>query len=110
MADRFVERNGGDVGEFLESLALDHRQDDDEGVGVTLLTVHAAKGLEFPHVFVIGAEETLFPHKNSFNEDEGLDTLDEERRLFYVAVTRAQRSLRISWCRSRRRLSRRRAP
>jgi DNA helicase-2/ATP-dependent DNA helicase PcrA len=57
------------------------------------MTVHASKGLEFPAVFVVGLEEELFPHKNSLSVPEGLQ---EERRLFYVALTRAKRRLFLS--------------
>ncbi|HID06574.1 MAG TPA: hypothetical protein EYP10_05435 [Armatimonadetes bacterium] len=74
---------------FLEQLALVTGQDaatwDDDAV--TLLTVHSAKGLEFPVVFVVGLEEGLFPHARSMNDER---ELEEERRLFYVALTRAK--------------------
>jgi DNA helicase-2/ATP-dependent DNA helicase PcrA len=63
-----------------------------------LMTVHSAKGLEFHAVFVGGLEEGLFPHENSLNEDRGLE---EERRLMYVAITRARRRLYLSYARSR---------
>ena len=86
---------------FLEEVTLDsEREDEDEpkGDAVTLITMHSCKGLEFPHVFIVGLEEGLLPHARS--KVEG--TLDEERRLFYVAITRAQLSLKLSHCAARR--------
>jgi DNA helicase II / ATP-dependent DNA helicase PcrA len=85
---------------FLEDLALDSdRLEDKEPTGetVTLITMHSCKGLEFPHVYVVGLEEGLLPHSRS--KVEG--TLDEERRLFYVAITRAMQMLTLSHCASR---------
>jgi len=83
--------------EFLEQIALDNeREEEDAGPdnAVTLITMHSCKGLEFPHVYVVGLEDGLLPHSRS--KEEG--TLDEERRLFYVAITRAKRLLSISHC------------
>ena len=84
---------------FLDEVTLDREREEkkDNAGGVTLITLHAAKGLEFPHVYLIGAEEGLLPHERSKAED----TIDEERRLFYVGVTRAMRSLHITHCRNR---------
>lgn len=65
---------------------------------VQLMTVHAAKGLEFHSVFISGLEEGLFPHENSRNEPDGLE---EERRLMYVAMTRARQRLYLSYAESR---------
>jgi len=82
---------------FLEDITLDSDREDEEekaGDAVTLITMHSCKGLEFPHVYVVGLEEGLLPHSRS--KVEG--TLDEERRLFYVAITRAQQTLTISHC------------
>ena len=85
---------------FLEDMTLDSdRAEEKESAGdaVTLITMHSCKGLEFPHVYVVGLEDGLLPHTRS--KVEG--TMDEERRLFYVAVTRAMETLTISHCASR---------
>jgi len=66
---------------------------------VNLMTIHASKGLEFPVVFIAGAEEGIIPHERSLEESE--DALEEERRLFYVAITRARDKLYITSCRKR---------
>jgi superfamily I DNA/RNA helicase len=82
---------------FLEDLTLDtEREEETESAGdaVTLITMHSCKGLEFPHVYVAGLEDGLLPHARS--KAEG--TLDEERRLFYVAITRAMQTLTLSHC------------
>lgn len=78
---------------------------DEEPDAVRMSTLHASKGLEFPHVFLVGVEEGILPHKG--DPDAPLDTLgariEEERRLMYVGITRAQRSLHITWCKKRKR-------
>ncbi len=82
---------------FLENVTLDSdRAEEKENTSdaATLITMHSCKGLEFPHVFVVGLEDGLLPHSRS--KVEG--TMDEERRLFYVAVTRAMETLTISHC------------
>jgi superfamily I DNA/RNA helicase len=82
---------------FLEEMTLDREREeenDSAGDAVTLITMHSCKGLEFPHVQVVGLEDGLLPHSRS--KVEG--TLDEERRLFYVAITRAMKTLRLSYC------------
>ncbi len=84
---------------FLQQIALLSDTDslrDEQGL-VTLMTLHNAKGLEFPIVFMIGCEEGVFPHSRAL--DEG--GLEEERRLCYVGITRAERSLYVTWARSR---------
>ncbi|MBR4321589.1 ATP-dependent helicase [Treponema sp.] len=90
---------------YLNRITLLSRDDmdDDENLGkVNLMTIHASKGLEFPVVFIAGTEEGLIPHGRAI--DEGGDAaVEEERRLFYVAITRARDKLLISSCRSRRR-------
>ncbi|MES2614714.1 MAG: UvrD-helicase domain-containing protein [Bdellovibrionota bacterium] len=66
---------------------------------VTMMTIHSAKGLEFPNVFIAGLEEGVLPHQNSLND---FDSVEEERRLMYVAVTRAQNNLTLTYCRRNR--------
>jgi DNA helicase II / ATP-dependent DNA helicase PcrA len=95
-ADGAVDAAGPGLPEFLERVALvadtDQIPDGTAGV-VTLMTLHTAKGLEFPVVFVTGLEEGIFPHQRAVTEDR---ELEEERRLAYVGVTRAQRRLYVS--------------
>jgi DNA helicase-2/ATP-dependent DNA helicase PcrA len=85
---------------FLEELTLETDREEEQDApdnAVTLITMHSCKGLEFPNVFVVGMEDGLLPHTRS--REEG--TLDEERRLFYVAITRAMHTLTISHCSTR---------
>jgi DNA helicase II / ATP-dependent DNA helicase PcrA len=91
----------GNLGDFLAQLSLLSDLDNAEGQMVdrlTLMTMHAAKGLEFPIVAIVGMEEGLFPHNRSLNDD---DQMEEERRLMYVGVTRAEEYLFLSYARRR---------
>jgi DNA helicase-2/ATP-dependent DNA helicase PcrA len=97
--DATAEPGEGTLDQFLQQIALlsdaDTRRDD-EGV-VTLMTLHNAKGLEYPVVFIVGCEEGIFPHARAL--DEG--ALEEERRLAYVGLTRAKQRLTLTWARRR---------
>ena len=84
--------------ESIPGLRTDLDAVDEGGAAVTLMTVHSAKGLEFDYVFVTGMEETVFPHMNSIGESEGVE---EERRLAYVAITRARRKLCLTCAQTR---------
>lgn len=92
----FEERTGSvSLADFLEEISLiaditEHQEDEDV---VTLMTMHSAKGLEFEVVFLVGMEDGIFPHQNSFCEEGGLE---EERRLCYVGITRAKERLYIT--------------
>lgn len=78
---------------------MDRNQEDQADNQVSLMTLHAAKGLEFPHVFLIGIEENILPHQNSIDTDN----IEEERRLAYVGITRAQHTCTFSYCTHRKR-------
>ena len=86
---------------FLSEVVLDagEQQADEQTASVSLMTLHAAKGLEFPVVFMVGMEEQLFPHQMSISERDGLE---EERRLCYVGMTRAMNKLYLCHAESRR--------
>ena len=90
----------GSLAEFLEDVALATDLDNDKGDAdrVALMTIHLAKGLEFPHVFIVGLEEDLFPSAMSMNTRS---ELEEERRLFYVALTRAEKQAYLTYALSR---------
>ena len=77
---------------------LSRNEEENNSDRVNLLTLHAAKGLEFPYVFILGFEEDLLPHRNSIDAD----TVEEERRLAYVGLTRAQRTLTLTLSKQRR--------
>jgi len=82
----------------LRDLMEQQEEEKNSDTSVQLLTLHAAKGLEFPHVFIVGMEEKLLPHRNSVESG----TVEEERRLAYVGLTRAQQTLCMTWARTRR--------
>lgn len=101
MHSHFEKSNRGLRG-YLDSVALmqdKEDKDDDKGQGVSLITMHASKGLEFPVCFIVGFEDGILPHSRSIEEG----SKDEERRLFYVAITRAMEDLTITWCHTRKR-------
>jgi ATP-dependent DNA helicase Rep len=100
-----------DLVQHVALITMLERSDDKDPDAVKLSTLHASKGLEYPHVYLLGVEEGLLPHMG--REDEDVDAaraadilverVQEERRLMYVGITRAQRSLHLSWCKKRRR-------
>ncbi len=99
----FTKRSTEGLRGFLDGITLDQEREEDKKddiekkKGVTLITMHAAKGLEFFHVYLIGLEEGVLPHDRSKTEG----TIDEERRLLYVGITRARRTLTLTHCRDR---------
>ena len=101
-AEEFAARpEGGDLADFLDSVALISDVDElqEARAAVTLMTLHSAKGLEFPAVFLTGLEEGVFPHARALEDEEGVE---EERRLAYVGLTRAKERLFISYAAERR--------
>ena len=95
------EEDGKSLIELTQMIALinllDKQEDGKRPDAVQLSTLHAAKGLEFRHVFLIGIEEGVLPHR----ESQSPEKIEEERRLMYVGITRAQRSLHLSYCEKR---------
>ncbi len=100
VADRTEEGQPSTLADFLQMVSLLTDQDskaEEHVPTITLMTIHAAKGLEFPVVFIVGLEENLFPSEMAVNEGN----IEEERRLFYVAITRAAERLFLTWSHSR---------
>jgi len=100
-ADEVEQGEADPLRQFLDTAALDagDQQAEEHSDAVQLMTLHSAKGLEFPVVYLVGVEENLFPHRMSMDSPE---QLEEERRLCYVGITRAMRQLYISYAESRR--------
>ena len=90
------------MSDFLDKLLLGEQEAEDEKEkqlkknAIALMTMHSAKGLEFPEVYIVGLEEGILPHHRSLKDDEA--GVDEERRLCYVGVTRAEERLTLSMC------------
>ena len=95
-----IPESTGSISEFLEDVALatDLDKDDQDTNKVALMTIHLAKGLEFPIVYIVGLEENLFPSAMNLNSR---NDLEEERRLFYVALTRAEKEAYLSFAMKR---------
>ncbi len=102
-SEKYLEETGEEpkLDEYLQNISLqtdmDNLKEDEEAV--KLMTMHNAKGLEFDHVFIVGLEDGLLPHARSIYD---LNNVEEERRLFYVGITRARKTLKLTYARTRR--------
>ena len=100
--ESFLMNGSINLGRLVDHICLGDNQENTKNTDaenfVSLMTIHSAKGLEFSHVFICGVEENLLPHRNSIESPQGLE---EERRLFYVALTRAKQRLFISYANER---------
>ncbi len=105
-ADGFADEGKNLLG-LIQTVALMSMLEgkDEDPDAVRLSTVHASKGFEYPHVFLVGVEEGIMPHRGSADDDAPVDDgrIEEERRLMYVAITWAPRSLHLNWCKKRKR-------
>ena len=100
MFEKDASRNLQDIVSNIALMGILEKNEDEQNPDqVSLMTLHASKGLEFPYVYVVGLEEDLLPHKVSMQEGG----IEEERRLFYVGITRARRELALSYAKQRQR-------
>ncbi len=97
MSQKNSERDLTDIVGTISLMGILENEDENDANVVSLMTLHAAKGLEFPHVSIVGMEEEILPHRSSIEDD----MVEEERRLFYVGITRAQRELTLSYANQR---------
>lgn len=96
---------GKNLFELIQTVSLismlENREHDTDAIHLS--TLHAAKGLEYPHIFLVGVEENILPYQRAEQTEHEQPNVEEERRLMYVGITRAQRTLKISWCKRRKR-------
>ena len=98
-AEKYASNNQPTVEAYLNNIALLTSSDiNSEAGSVSMMTIHASKGLEFPVVFIVGVEEGLMPHCRAFEDDNPVEAVEEERRICYVGFTRAERRLHLTHC------------